>query len=79
MLSATSHIGLEFLTKFLNMSKLQNRLILLYQSLPLHIEYSLAQRYFSTVIYLFNLPSGNTTELTLNATLLLLALEIEVN
>ena len=36
MLSATSHIGLEFLTKFLNMSKLQNRLILLYQSLPLH-------------------------------------------
>ena len=35
MLSATSHIGLEFLTKFLNMSKLQNRLILLYQSLPL--------------------------------------------
>ena len=30
MLSATSHIGLEFLTKFLNMSKLQNRLILLY-------------------------------------------------
>ena len=37
MLSATSHIGLEFLTKFLNMSKLQNRLILLYQSLPLHM------------------------------------------
>ena len=37
MLSATSHIGLEFLTKFLNMSKLQNRLILLYQSLPLQI------------------------------------------
>ena len=37
MLSATSHIGLEFLTKFLNMSKLQNRLILLYQSLPLHL------------------------------------------
>ena len=36
MLSATSHIGLEFLTKFLNMSKLQNRLILLCQSLPLH-------------------------------------------
>ena len=35
MLSATSHIGLDFLTKFLNMSKLQNRLILLYQSLPL--------------------------------------------
>ena len=35
MLSATSHIELEFLTKFLNMSKLQNRLILLYQSLPL--------------------------------------------
>ena len=35
MLSATSNIGLEFLTKFLNMSKLQNRLILLYQSLPL--------------------------------------------
>ena len=35
MLSATSHIGLEFLTKFLNMSNLQNRLILLYQSLPL--------------------------------------------
>ena len=35
MLSATSHIGLEFLTEFLNMSKLQNRLILLYQSLPL--------------------------------------------
>ena len=33
MLSATSHIELEFLTKFLNMSKLQNRL---YQSLPLH-------------------------------------------
>ena len=32
MLSATSHIGLEFLTKFLNMSKLQNWLILLYQS-----------------------------------------------
>ena len=37
MLSATSHIGLEFLTKFLNMSKLQNRLILLYQSLPLQL------------------------------------------
>ena len=40
MLSATSHIGLEFLTKFLNMSKLQNRLILLYQSLPLHLDQS---------------------------------------
>ena len=39
MLSATSHIGLEFLTKFLKMSKLQNRLILLYQSLPLQIMY----------------------------------------
>ena len=25
------------------------------------IEYSLAQRYFSTAIHLFNLPSGNTT------------------
>ena len=25
------------------------------------VEYSLAQRYFSTAIYLFNLPSGNTT------------------
>ena len=37
MLSATSHIGLEFLTKFLNMSKFQNRLILLYQSLPLQL------------------------------------------
>ena len=36
MLSATSRIELELLTKFLNMSKLQNRLILLYQSLPLH-------------------------------------------
>ena len=43
MLSATSHIGLEFLTKFLNMSKLQNRLILLYQSLPLHSDEGLAQ------------------------------------
>ena len=38
MLSATSHIGLEFFTKFLNMLKLQNRLILLYQSLPLQNE-----------------------------------------
>ena len=37
MLSATSHIGLEFLTKFLNMSKLKNRSILLYQSLPLQM------------------------------------------
>ena len=36
VLSATSNIELEFWTKFLNMSKLQNRLILLYQSLPLH-------------------------------------------
>ena len=39
MLSATSHIGLEFLTKFLNMSKLQNRqtrLILVYHRVPLH-------------------------------------------
>ena len=26
------------------------------------IEYSLAQRYFSTAIHLFNLPSGNTTD-----------------
>ena len=31
MLSATSEIGLEFLTKFLKMSKFQNRLVLLYQ------------------------------------------------
>ena len=37
MLRATSHIELEFLTNFLNMSKLQNWLILLYQSLPLQI------------------------------------------
>ena len=35
MLSATSHIELEFLTKFLNMLQLQNRLILLYQMVPL--------------------------------------------
>ena len=25
------------------------------------IEYSLTQRYFSTAIHIFNLPSGNTT------------------
>ena len=38
MLSATSHIGLEFLTKFLKMSKLQNRqtrLISVYHRVPL--------------------------------------------
>ena len=39
MLSATSHIGLEFLTKFLNMSKLQKlqtQLISVYRRVPLH-------------------------------------------
>ena len=36
MLSATSHIELEFLTKFLNKSKFQNWLILMYQRVPLH-------------------------------------------
>ena len=36
MLSASSEIELEFLTKFLNMSKLQIRLILQYQRVPLH-------------------------------------------
>ena len=36
MLSATSHIELEFLIIFLNMSQLQNRLILMYQRVPLH-------------------------------------------
>ena len=36
MLSATSEIELEFLKKFLNMSKLQIRLILLYQNLYNH-------------------------------------------
>ena len=47
MLSVTSHIGLEFLTKFLNMSKLQNRLILLYQSLPLQEVFFLRMRFHS--------------------------------
>ena len=37
MLSATSEIELEFLTKLLNMSKLQIRLILLYHRVPLHL------------------------------------------
>ena len=37
MLSATSQIKLEFLTKFLNMSKFQNRLILLYQRVLLQV------------------------------------------
>ena len=36
MLSATSHIELEFSKKLLNMSKLRNCLILLYQSVALH-------------------------------------------
>ena len=52
---ATSHIGLEFLTKFLNMSKLQNRLILLYQSLPLHyILLSLRPVFFLCDIFCFH-------------------------
>ena len=38
MLSATSHIEFEFLTKFLNMSQFQNRLILLYPRVPLHFD-----------------------------------------
>ena len=46
MLRATSHIELEFLTKFLNMSKLQNRLILLYQSLPLQSLWKTGELYF---------------------------------
>ena len=37
ILSATSHIELEILATFLNMSKLQNWLILLHQWAPLHI------------------------------------------
>ena len=40
MLSATSQIELEFLTNFLNMSQFQNRLILLYQRVPLHFRFS---------------------------------------
>ena len=35
MLSATSHIELEFFTKLLNMSKFENWLIFLYQRVPL--------------------------------------------
>ena len=35
ILSATSHFESNFLTKLLNMSKFQNRLILLYQKVPL--------------------------------------------
>ena len=36
MLSATSNVELGFFMKFLDMSQFQNRLILLYQKLPLH-------------------------------------------
>ena len=64
MLSATSHIGLEFLTNFLNMSKLQNRLILLYQNLPLHSVYTFG--YFSpssrfAIIKLYNVCTDLST------------------
>ena len=37
MFSATSHIELELLTKFVSMSKFQYRLSLVYQRLPLQI------------------------------------------
>ena len=68
MLSATSHIGLEFLTKFLNMSKLQNWLILLYQSLPLqHLTSFLLKNAFKRreklVLALFSLVLHNSKHL----------------
>ena len=44
MLSATSHIELEFLTKFPNISQFQNRLILLYQMVPLQSSSDIGQK-----------------------------------
>ena len=63
MLSATSHIELEFLTNFLNMSKLQNRLILLYQSLPLHHSSSSSLQNRNIRIAIFVMSRGNTRTL----------------
>ena len=40
MVSATSHIELEFMTKILNMSTFQNWVILLFQTVSLHIAWS---------------------------------------
>ena len=45
--SATSNIGLEFSNKFLNMSKLQSRLISLYHRVPLQID--LYERYLVSI------------------------------
>ena len=62
MLSATSHIGLEFLTKFLNMSQLQNRLILLYQSLPLQSLFACpASNLIDFVVYTNKHSGGDAT------------------